>query len=134
MSLPARSATDVTLVLDGDRVGEVRDGVNDPDGNHLDLTDCTVAPGLIDLHTHLDRQEENGSYGDILMESQADDALIGVKNARSTIDVGFTTVRDVGIVSRFHGRVASPCDQRRLGRRPAYALRRCLHHVHWWRR
>ena len=67
----------------------------------LDLSGCTVAPGLIDLHTHLAGDEESGSYGDILMSSQADDALIGVKNARSTIDAGFTSVRDVGSFRAF---------------------------------
>ena len=46
-------------------------------------------------------EEESGSYGDILMSSQADDALIGVKNARSTINAGFTTVRDVGSFRAF---------------------------------
>ena len=92
----------VTVTIEGERIVEVRDG----DGgtaaeNHLDLSDSTVAPGLIDLHTHLAGEEESGSYGDVLMSSQADDALIGVKNARSTIDVGFTTVRDVGSFRAF---------------------------------
>lgn len=91
----------ITLILDDERVSEVRDGGTAPNGNHLDLSDCSVAPGLIDLHTHLAGEEETGSYGDILMASQADDALIGVKNARSTIDAGFTTVRDVGSFRAF---------------------------------
>ena len=60
-----------------------------------------MAPGLIDLHTHLAGEEESGSYGDILISSQADDALIGVKNARLTIDAGFTSVRDVGSFRAF---------------------------------
>jgi imidazolonepropionase-like amidohydrolase len=92
----------VTLVVEGERIAEVRAGDGAPlTHNQLDLSDCTVVPGLIDLHTHLAGAEESGSYGDILMASQADDALIGVKNARSTIDVGFTTVRDVGSFRAF---------------------------------
>ncbi|HVQ88224.1 MAG TPA: amidohydrolase family protein [Actinomycetes bacterium] len=94
--------TNVLLTLDGDRIVDVQDNSTAAlaaDG--LDLSDYTVAPGLIDLHAHLVGAEESGSYGDILMASQADDALIGVKNARSTIDVGFTTVRDVGSFRAF---------------------------------
>jgi imidazolonepropionase-like amidohydrolase len=90
----------VTLFLDGDRVSDVRSGKAEGE-QVLDLSDCIVAPGLIDLHTHLAGEEESGSYGDILMSSQADDALIGVKNARSTINAGFTTVRDVGSFRAF---------------------------------
>jgi len=90
----------VTIVLDGDRVSDIRSGkAEGPDV--LDLSDCIVSPGLIDLHTHLAGEEESGSYGDILMSSQADDALVGVKNARATINVGFTTVRDVGSFRAF---------------------------------
>ena len=60
-----------------------------------------MTPGLIDLHTHLVGLEESGSYGDILIESEADAALLGVRNSRRTIDAGFTTVRDVGTFRAF---------------------------------
>ncbi len=93
---------DVLLILDGDRIADVRDASSgDVPADGLDLSNCTVAPGLIDLHTHLAGEEESGSYGDILLSSQADDALLGVKNARSTIDAGFTSVRDVGSFRAF---------------------------------
>jgi imidazolonepropionase-like amidohydrolase len=93
---------DAVITIADERISGIQPGASAPTApNQLDLTDCTVVPGLIDLHTHLAGAEESGSYGDILMASQADDALIGVKNARSTIDVGFTTVRDVGSFRAF---------------------------------
>jgi len=93
---------DVLLTFDGDRIADVLPGdASAPEGAVLDLSDCVVAPGLIDLHTHLVGIEESGSYGDILIESEADAALIGVRNARRTIDAGFTTVRDVGSFRAF---------------------------------
>ena len=93
---------DVTLVFDGERVADVLPGdATVPEGDVLDLSTCVVAPGLIDLHTHLVGIEESGSYGDILIETEADAALLGVRNARRTIDCGFTTVRDVGTFRAF---------------------------------
>ena len=93
---------DVTVVFDGDRVTDIIAADQPtPEGAVLDLSGCVVTPGLIDLHTHLTGEVESGSYGDILMESEADAALLGVRNARRTIDAGFTTVRDVGAFRAF---------------------------------
>ncbi|HEX5017430.1 MAG TPA: amidohydrolase family protein [Actinomycetes bacterium] len=93
---------DVTLLFDGDRVADVLpSNTTVPEGAVLDLGGCVVAPGLIDLHTHLVGIEESGSYGDLLIESEADAALMGVHNARRTIDAGFTSVRDVGTFRAF---------------------------------
>ena len=95
---------DVTLVFDGDRVADVLPGdASAPEGAVLDLSSSVVAPGLIDLHTHLagGDDEEYASYGDILKESEAEAAMFGVYNARRTIDSGFTTVRDVGSFRAF---------------------------------
>ena len=101
----------------------------------LDLSGCVVAPGLIDLHTHLTGEVESGSYGDILMESEADAALLGVRNARRTIDAGFTTVRDVGTFRAFADVSLRKAIDNGLGRRPADALRRRLRHLYRrWRR
>ena len=94
---------DVLLVLDGDRIAAVEPGNTTlPTNAHvLDLSDSTVAPGLIDLHPHLVGVIEGGSYAEILTKSEADEALIGVKHARDTLHAGFTSVRDVGTFRAF---------------------------------
>jgi imidazolonepropionase-like amidohydrolase len=92
-----------------DRVIVVNDGrvvAIEPAGAHatkdtVDLGDYLVAPGLIDLHTHLVGSLDHGGYGPFLSGSPAKLALDGVRNAAVTIRAGFTTVRDLGTFRAF---------------------------------
>lgn len=61
----------------------------------VDLGDVTLLPGLIDAHTHLVGREEETPY-QALTDTAAIAAIAAVVNARKTIEVGFTTVRDLG--------------------------------------
>jgi imidazolonepropionase-like amidohydrolase len=61
----------------------------------IDLPQATILPGLIDAHTHLDEGPENHGYPGLAV-SVPRHALIGARNARATLEAGFTTIRNVG--------------------------------------
>ena len=62
----------------------------------VDLSEYAVLPGLIDAHTHLgsraDRYDEIAKFKDTPNHA----AFAAVLHARTTLEAGFTTVRDVG--------------------------------------
>jgi imidazolonepropionase-like amidohydrolase len=60
----------------------------------IELGNATLLPGLIDAHTHLTFNPQFGY--DSLAISVPREALIGARNARVTLEAGFTTVRNVG--------------------------------------
>lgn len=87
----------VVVVQDG-RIASV--GAAVPSGARvIDLGDVTLAPGLIDLHTHLTMDIEGNWVMREVTEGAADAALRGARNARATVEAGFTTVRDLGSAS-----------------------------------
>ncbi|HKV62347.1 MAG TPA: amidohydrolase family protein [Candidatus Acidoferrum sp.] len=61
----------------------------------IDLPDATVLPGLIDMHTHLTFELSSLSYAGLGI-STAREALHGARNAKRTLEAGFTTVRNLG--------------------------------------
>jgi imidazolonepropionase-like amidohydrolase len=85
------------VVIQGDKIVSVGPATEIkalPSDKVVDLPNATVLPGLIDVHTHL---TGDPSFGyEQLGISIPREALTGAKNARITLDAGFTTVRNVG--------------------------------------
>ncbi len=94
-SRPAAGPSTITIV-DG-RIRSVESGlVPPPAGARLiDLSSRTVLPGLIDLHVHLSG-DPGGDFRDEAVDTNEYATIVGVKNARTTLRAGFTTVRDLG--------------------------------------
>jgi imidazolonepropionase-like amidohydrolase len=91
----------VLLVADGRVTDVVEPAERLPDGIAvLDLAGLTVVPGLIDTHAHLVGEVQTAGVP-ATTTSPAEDALMGARNARVTLEAGFTTVRDVGTFRAF---------------------------------
>ena len=88
------------ILIEGDRIQEVGalqaiQARAPADAQVIDLSNMTVLPGLIDAHTHLTGNPEQIGYA-ALGISIPREALYGARNARVTLEAGFTTVRNVG--------------------------------------
>jgi len=75
------------------------DGAPD-DARPIELPDGWVIPGLIDCHSHQIGDLE-GSSVPATTTSAAQEVMTGVRNARTTLAAGFTSVRDVGTYRAF---------------------------------
>jgi imidazolonepropionase-like amidohydrolase len=87
-----------TVLISGDRIQRVGPSseVAVPSGAMvIDLGSATLLPGLIDCHTHLTGDPRETGYPSLGV-SIPREALTGAKNARITLEAGFTTVRNVG--------------------------------------
>lgn len=87
-----------TLVIVADRIFSITPTAQtpvQPGDLEIDLSRSTVLPGLIDAHTHLTMATNFDPYFELSM-TPAKEAILGVENAKVTLEAGFTTVRNVG--------------------------------------
>jgi len=94
--------SNVGVLIEGDRikaVGPVAQIQGQAgDAKVIDLSQMTVLPGLIDTHTHLLLQGDptSESYDQqLLYESTAYRAILAARNARLSLEHGFTALRDL---------------------------------------
>jgi len=90
--------TNQALVIEDDKivsVGAAAEAKPDAHAQVIDLPNATVLPGLIDARTHLTFDPKNLGYEGLGI-SFPRAALLGARNARVTLEAGFTTVRNVG--------------------------------------
>jgi imidazolonepropionase-like amidohydrolase len=89
-----RTVDNPMIVITGDKITSIT-GPAPADATVINLPGATLVPGLIDAHTHLIGKGTNFGYQE-LAESVPAATLWGARNARVTLDAGFTTVRNVG--------------------------------------
>ncbi|WP_293697384.1 MULTISPECIES: metal-dependent hydrolase family protein [unclassified Sphingopyxis] len=85
------------ITIESERIKAVGPcGATPAGATRLDWSAFTILPGLIDLHTHLADLGQSADLAAPIKASPAETVLVGARNARVTLDAGFTSVRDVG--------------------------------------
>lgn len=88
-----------TIIVRSGRIDAIRDGYSTPDpgARVIDLKTAFALPGLIDAHVHIFSDDDKmRARLELINRDIEDNLLIGVDNARRTLEAGFTTVRDLG--------------------------------------
>ncbi len=90
----------IVVIGDDGRVQSLNSGANvrpmiPADAKRIDMGDVTILPGLIDMHVHLTGDPTLSGYKGLEFTDNFW-TVVGVANARKTVEAGFTTVRMVG--------------------------------------
>lgn len=95
------------ILVENGKITAIGGNVAIPEGaTVIDLSASTVSPGLVDAHTHLcmavvPGRDAGSYYYTTLRDPDAFRSIEGVVNARSMLQAGFTTVRDIGNEGRY---------------------------------
>jgi imidazolonepropionase-like amidohydrolase len=85
------------IVITDGRIASVgvQGSVLPPGARRVDLPGMTLLPGLIDMHTHLTADPHYSGYRSLEFTDNFW-TVVGVANAKKTLEAGFTTIRNVG--------------------------------------
>ncbi len=87
------------VLVEGNRIKAVGPRLAAPAGARtISLPGATLLPGLMDIHSHLFLHPYNETLWDdqVLKESLVTRTLRAARQAKATLDNGFTTLRDLG--------------------------------------
>jgi imidazolonepropionase-like amidohydrolase len=98
-----RLVSPASLVIENGLITAINPATTPASAQLVQLGDMTLLPGLMDMHTHLTLDFFTGDDWVTMpvLETAPDWAIRGVNFARSTLQAGFTTVRDVGANTGF---------------------------------
>jgi len=83
-------------IVDGRIAAVATQGASIPAGaRRVDLPGMTLLPGLIDMHTHITSDPRYHGYRGLEFTDNFW-TVVGVANAKKTLEAGFTTIRNVG--------------------------------------
>src|SRR6476646_7988154 len=107
------------VVVDGDRIQAINPAELPADSTDVDLGDVTLLPGLMDMELNLLIGGPGGPEGlPSPMHGVQDDpayrTLRGAVNARTTLEAGFTTVRNLGLMVKTGGYLLDVALQRSI--------------------
>ena len=88
-----KTLTNQYIVVEGDKIVSV--GSSAPASGDKVIELPNVLPGLIDVHTHLTGDPFHFGYVELSISTPRE-ALNGAVGAKTTLDAGFTTVRNLG--------------------------------------
>ncbi len=89
-----RDMVDVTV--ESGMITGVRDAASSAPGEVLDLSNYTLMPGLINMHTHTVLPGDGSSFEDWMEQPDEILLLTAFANARTALLSGVTTIRDCG--------------------------------------
>ncbi|HZQ91378.1 MAG TPA: amidohydrolase family protein [Terriglobales bacterium] len=90
-----RYLTGQAITIEGEKITAIGPEAAVAAAQVIRLPNLTVLPGLIDAHTHITMDPYHFGYAELGVSTPRE-ALNGAVNARTTLEAGFTTIRNVG--------------------------------------